>query len=229
MTRFYTLINGSPPTKGVCSMNELVVAKKNDVYAESQIMASVFEKEHKHVLEAIRLLGKTCSEEFWRTNFRPSVYKNRGKEYPCYHLTKDGFVMVAMGFSGEKAVQFKELYIAKFNEMERLLTSRSLARLEFPALTDNIKSSHEEPKSYHFSNELNMLNKIVLGKTAKEYKIAHNIDEKESIRPYLTSQELADIVELQRIDTGFVLAIPDYYERKKMLETYYVKKRKLIE
>jgi Rha family phage regulatory protein len=209
-------------------MNALVVAKKNDIYAESQVVANVFNKEHKNVLSAIRELEMTCSEEFWWLNFKLSEYVSRGKKYPCYHLTKDGFTMLAMGFTGEKAVQFKELYISKFNEMERLLTSKALARLEFPALTDNIKASHEEPKSYHYSNELNMINKIVLGMNAKEFRTLNKIDEKESIRPYLNSQQLNDILELQRIDTGFVLAIPDYYERKKMLEDYYNRKRKLI-
>jgi len=209
-------------------MNELVISKKNSIFAESQIVASVFEKEHKHVLASIRELETTCSEEFWRSNFRLSNYKVRGKEYPCYHLTKDGFTMLAMGFTGEKAVQFKELYINKFNEMERLLTSRALARLEFPALTDNIKTSHEEPKHYHYSNELNMINKIVLGMSAKEFRELNGIEDKESIRPYLNSQQLNDILELQRIDTGFVLAIPDYQERQKMLKDYYFRKRKLI-
>ena len=73
-----------------------------------------------------------------------------------------------------------------------------------------------------------MLNKIVLGMTAKQFRTEHNIPEKTSIREYLTSQQLEDILELQRIDTGFVLAIPDYYERKAMLETYYHRKRKLL-
>lgn len=209
--------------------NQLVVTKKNKIYAESQLVAQMFEKNHQHVLRDIRDLERTCSEEFWQSNFGQSNYKVRGKEYPCYHLTRDGFTILAMGFTGEKAIQFKELYISKFNEMERLLTSQQLAKLEFPALMDNVKSMHEEPKPYHYTNEINMLNRIVLGMTAKEYRDKHNIDEKTSIRPYLSEQEIKDLVELQRIDTGFVLAIPDYQERKKMLETYYHRKRKLIE
>ena len=107
-------------------MNDLVVAKKNSIYAESHVVATIFEKDHKNVLRDIRELEKVCSAEFWGLNIEPSVYKVRGKELPCYRLTKDGFIMLAMGFTGEKAVQFKELYISRFNEMERLLTSKSL-------------------------------------------------------------------------------------------------------
>lgn len=209
-------------------MNNLVEVKKNKIYAQSQIVADVFKKEHNHVLRDIRELETKCSKEFWESNFGQSTYKVRGKQYPCYNLTRDGFTMLAMGFTGAEAVRFKELYIAKFNEMERLLTSRALAKLEFPALTDNIQASHENPQSYHYSNEMNMLNKIVLGMTAKQYKAEHGISENESLRGHLTAEQLSDILELQRIDTGFVLAIPDYQDRKKMLQDYYRRKRKLI-
>jgi Rha family phage regulatory protein len=209
-------------------MNQLVVSNKKGIYAESQVIANVFEKNHQHILRDIRELEKVCSKEFWQSNFGQSEYTVRGKKYPCYKLTKDGFTMLAMGFTGEKAIRFKEMYIAKFNEMERLLTSMALARLEFPALTDNIKQSHEEPKHYHYSNELNMLNKIVLGVSTKDFRKQNNIPDGESIRKYLTAEQLNDILELQRIDTGFVLAIPDYQDRKKMLESYYHRKRKLL-
>lgn len=209
-------------------MNNLVEVKKNKIYAQSQIVADVFRKRRDNVLQAIRELEGKCSKDFWLLNFKESTYKDRGKQYPCYNLTRDGFTMVAMGFTGAEAVRFKELYIAKFNEMERLLTSRALAKLEFPALTDNIQASHESPQHYHYSNEMNMLNKIVLGMTAKQYKQEHGIPENESLREHLTAQQLSDILELQRIDTGFVLAIPDYQDRKKMLQDYYRRKRKLI-
>lgn len=208
---------------------KLVVVKKDHIYAESQNVAIMFEKRHDNVLRDISSLKENCSNEFWQLNFEESNYNVRGKEYPCYNLTRDGFTMLAMGFTGEKAIQFKELYINKFNEMERLLTSQKLAKFEFPLLTDNIKSMHEEPKSYHYSNEMNMINKIVLGISTKEFRELNNIPDKESIRGYLSEEQLKGILELQRIDTGFVLAITDYYDRKKMLETYYHKKRKLIE
>ena len=137
--------------------------------------------------------------------------------------------MLAMGFAGEKAVQFKEMYINKFNEMERVLTSQKILKLEFKDLTDNICLIHEEVKNYHFSNELNMINKIVLKMTAKEFREANNIEDKNSIRPYLNEKQINDILLLQRIDSGLLLAVPDYYERKTMLENMYYKKMKLLE
>lgn len=208
-------------------MNSLVVASKKSIYAESQVVAEVFEKDHKHVLASIRELVDSCSDEFSRTNFRLSEYKVRGKEYPCYHLTRDGFTMLAMGFTGEKAIQFKELYIKRFNEMEKYITSLQLARMEFSDLTDNIQLMHDPIMNYHYSNEANLINQIVLGMSAKQFREKHGLKEKESIRPHLTAQEIKDIEELQRVDTGFVVAVPDYQERKDMLQKYYRKTRKI--
>jgi phage regulator Rha-like protein len=38
-----------------------------------------------------------------------------------YYITKDGFMMLAMGFSGDKAAKFKEAFIMAFNKMEHAL------------------------------------------------------------------------------------------------------------
>ena len=210
-------------------MNKLVEVKKDRIFCKSNLVSEMFEKEHKNVLRDIKDLVETCSAEFSQLNFEPSVYKVRGKEYPCYNLSKDGFTMLAMGFTGEKATQFKELYINKFNEMERLLTSQRFARMEFKDLTDNIKLAHEEPKNYHYTNETNMINKIVLGMNAKQFREENGIEEGLSIRPYLTEKQINDILMLQRIDTGLILAIPDYYERQKMLSDLHHKKLKALE
>ena len=210
-------------------MNNLVEVKKGKIFCKSNMVAELFGKRHDNVLENIRQTFKTCSKEFSLLNFKESNYKVKGREYPCYEMTKDGFVMLAMGFTGERASQFKELYINKFNEMERIITSQCFAKMEFRELTDNITLLHEEPKNYHYSNEVNMINKIVLKMTAKEFRVANNIPDKESIRPYLTEKQINDILMLQRIDTGLILAVHDYYERKKMLEDMHHKKLKLLE
>ena len=95
----------------------------------SRDVARVFEKEHKHVMEAIRRLG--CSEEFAGSNFRLGSYKDsQNQERPEYIMTRDGFVLLAMGFTGEKAMQFKEAYIAAFNAMEKALLEEEFLAAE---------------------------------------------------------------------------------------------------
>ena len=112
---------------------------------DSRYVAQYFEKEHKNVLADIRNLD--CSEAFRRLNFQPSTYKNeQGKKQPCYYMTRDGFVFLAMGYRGKKAAKFKELYIRRFNEMERFIQTLVLTRKEFPLLTENIKLLHDHPK-----------------------------------------------------------------------------------
>ena len=93
------------------------------VVVSSRVVAEVFGKEHKHVMESIRNLE--CTEEFGRSNFRPSYYTTiQNKEVPEYLLTRDGFTILAMGFTGPKATQFKEAYINAFNRMEAELRNR---------------------------------------------------------------------------------------------------------
>ncbi len=103
------------------NLMELGLAERNGkAVVSSRDIARVFDKEHKNVLKDIRELR--VSEEFSRLNFEPSNYLDeRGKTYPQCLLTRDGFTILAMGYNGEKAMRFKEAYIAAFNEMERRL------------------------------------------------------------------------------------------------------------
>jgi Rha family phage regulatory protein len=86
-------------------------------------VAKYFDKQHKNVLQSIKEVD--CSEEFGRLNFQPSSYLNQqGKQQPMYHITKDGFIFLTMGFTGQKAAQIKEAYIRAFNRMEAQLIAR---------------------------------------------------------------------------------------------------------
>lgn len=197
---------------------------------DSLFVAELFEKNHKEVLRDIRKITDPLSglsEEFRQRNFAPSSYRNQqNKKQPCYFLTRDGFTMLVMGYTGQKAMQFKELYIKRFNEMEKVIKSLVAARQEFPLLTDNIKLLHESPKPYHFSNECDMLNRIVIGMTAKQFRIANGIDKGKSIRPYLSKKQIKMLEILQKVDVGLLVAFPEYEQRKRHLEWY---KQKLEE
>lgn len=192
---------------------------------DSRYVAQYFEKEHKNVLADIRNLD--CSEEFRRLNFQPSSYKNeQGKKQPCYYMTRDGFVFLAMGYRGKKAAKFKELYIRRFNEMERFIRTLVLTRKEFPLLTENIKLLHDNPKPYHFSNECDMINRIVTGMSAKQLRQANGIEKGKSIRPYLNDAQIQMMETLQKVDVGLLVSVPDFEQRKRYLEWYKMKLEK---
>jgi Rha family phage regulatory protein len=92
----------------------------------SMDVAERFDKLHKNVIQAIERLE--CSDEFRRLNFQPSSYAaSHGKQQPYYKLTRDGFSLLVMGFTGRKAMYWKERYIQAFNMMEADLLKRSIA------------------------------------------------------------------------------------------------------
>lgn len=103
----------------------------------SQQVAEAFGKEHKNVMRDIREIMDKCSESFNALNFELVTYKDaKGEERPMYLLTKDGLMMVTMGYTTPEAMRVKEAYIARFNEMEEQLRSASPAIPDFqnPAL-----------------------------------------------------------------------------------------------
>lgn len=205
--------------------NELGLFADNKGIAkvDSMAVADAFGKEHRNVIRAIKELD--CSEEFRLLNFEQSSYINaQGHKQPCYNMTRDGFTFLAMGFTGKKAARFKELYIKRFNEMEAFIKNLLDARAEYPLLTGNIKLIKDKPMPYHFSNEANLINRIVLGKTAKEFREEHGLKSGTSIRPYLSTDEIEAIDLLQRVDIGLMVSTPDFQQRKQYLEWYYHKK-----
>ena len=202
----------------------LFADKKDIVRVDSLYVAEFFEKNHKEVLRDIRNIAAPnsgLSKEFAERNFALGSYKDKqNKKRPCYYLTRDGFTILVMGYTGKKALRFKELYIRRFNEMEELIKSLVKARTEFPLLTENIKLLHEKPKPYHFSNECDMINRIVLGKSAKQFRLENNLEKGTSIRPYLTEVQINLIEKLQKVDIGLLVAFPNYEDRKRNLEWY---------
>jgi len=204
---------------------EIVTERNGKPITTSLKVAEKFEKEHRHVLEAIRNLA---AEKSAAKFFRETTYKNRGKEYPMYEMDRDGFSLLVMGFNGKKALQWKIDYIQAFNSMEDFIKSIQTAKMDYPALTKAIEQAHEEPKFYHFSNEINMINRIVIGMDAKHFKERFGLNTKEnSIRPYLTAEQVTAIEELQRIDIGLIVANIEFEKRKEILKSHYAKNREI--
>lgn len=105
---------------------KLVSAQEGEVFTTSRQIAELFEKEHRNVLRAIRLLD--CDKEFTALNYELTDFIDKnGDPRPEYLMTKDGMVFLVMGFTGKKAAQFKLLYIRAFNWMaEQIRTTHEL-------------------------------------------------------------------------------------------------------
>src|SRR3989337_1121497 len=105
--------------------HRLIHVVEEKLWTTSRIIAEEFGKQHKNVLRDVENLD--CSKEFSRLNFEPSDYVDeRGKIQPIYKVTKDGLMFLVMGFTGRKAAEIKEKFIAAFNwmakEIDRLRT-----------------------------------------------------------------------------------------------------------
>ncbi len=208
--------------------------KDGQPFCDSLQIAETFGRKHSHVLREIEKLAQSTSglsENFRQRNFALSYYKDTsGKKNKKYLLTKDGFVMAVSEFKTKKARQFREAYIRRFNEMEQFIKSLHTAKMEFPAFTSAIMEVHEEPKSYHFSNEINMIYRIVLGMDAKKFRETHGLEKSTVIRPYLTTEQIQIIEDLQRMDIGLLISVQDFQARKQILENQCAKmlQRKFI-
>ena len=164
-------------------------------------------------------------ENFNNLNFWEIKYKDAKGEYrPEYIMTKDGFTLLSMGFTGKKAMEFKIAYIERFNAMESFIKSLISTKHEYPAFTEAVLMAHEEPKHYHFSNEVNMIYRILFGTDAKTIREERGIPQGGSIRPYLSDAEIKTIEFLQRTDIGLLFSIPDFTERKETLTKIYTRR-----
>ena len=65
-----------------------------------------------------------------------------------------------------------------------------------------------------------MLNRIVVGMSAKQFRLANDIEKGKSIRPYLSDSQIQMLEILQKVDVGLLVAVPDYEQRKRYLEWY---------
>ena len=110
-------------------MQELVFkSSKGNPVTNSKVVAEIFGKNHQHVLRDIKELS--CSDNFRQSNFGQSSYQNlQNKKQPMFIMTEDGFSFLVMGYTGEKAGEFKEKFIAAFNSMKSVLSAMSPVNL----------------------------------------------------------------------------------------------------
>lgn len=123
-------------------MDDIILSTQNgEPVASSRDVAKRFGKEHKHVLAAIRqlLVAENSATKF----FHETEFEYRGQKFPEYLMNRDGFSLLAMGFTGKEAVQWKLKYIQAFNEMEKQLAQRpQLSRAELMAQA--LIAAHDE-------------------------------------------------------------------------------------
>lgn len=103
----------------------LVVVENNTPITTSRIVAEQFGKRHDAVLRDIKVLieqSEGLHKSVESSMFNATTYTNKqNKQQPMYTMTRDGFSLLAMGFTGKKALKFKLDFINEFNRMEEAL------------------------------------------------------------------------------------------------------------
>lgn len=113
-------VNQSPPSP-------VVFERSGEVRTTSRDVAELFEKRHDNVLRDIAsLIEAGAGQQGGLLIFEdtPYIEASNGQTYRQYEMTRDGFTLLAMGFTGKKALKFKLAYIEAFNRMEAALRDR---------------------------------------------------------------------------------------------------------
>lgn len=199
----------------------LIQAHGRILWTTSRLVADKFGKRHGNVIRAIENLE--CSREFHQLNFESVDYVDEGgKPRKSYDISRDGFSLLAMGFTGPGAAKWKEQFIAAFGKMERELL-RIASRKHDPALkiasneksaaallmTDCLKDARAEAgktcSPHNFSTEHLLCNWALTGHFA-----ALNPDDLDCV----TMRRLTTI---RRRNAVLILKMQDYAGRKAKL------------
>lgn len=172
-------------------------------------VAETFGKPHDKVMRDIRELG--CSDGFNAANFGDISYTDsRGRIQKAKVMTRDGFTLLVMGYTGELAMKFKESYIRQFNAMEAALIGKTVEREKGiavrQALTKALQQSTENERmhGHAYSTYTNCIYKALFGKDAKQLREEYGIGDKGNPRDCFSAGELAAVQSMERLVSGLV-------------------------
>lgn len=209
---------------------EISKMKKQEVAVVSSLdVAETFGKRHDSVLRDIRNLD--CSDDFRLHNFGESSYLNeQNHKQPMYLMTRDGFTFLAMGYTGEKAAQFKEAYIKQFNAMETALRSKLIEREKGIAVRQSLtkalqmSAENERMHGHAYSNYTNCIYKALFGVNASQLRVSMGVDPKDNLRDFLSEENLRAVESMERLVSGLVDCGMGYDEVKEFIGKYNTKK-----
>lgn len=197
-------------------MNELINVINDEVVTTSLRVAEYFHKRHSTVLRSIEGLISE-NTKMW---FHKSAYKTEGnnKTYPMYYINRDGFSLLAMGFTGKDALMWKIKYIEAFNQMEQYINFRKadkqIQKNAMQFLHDNL----EMPTQKHYCKANSIANKAV----SNMFGFPKMVKKGEMTPEMLEQREpiLNETVELMAVEDKYKLGISvsdNIYKRHTMI------------
>ncbi len=205
------------------------LGKEERAAATSLDVAETFGKAHDKVMRDIRELG--CSPEFNAANFGGISYTDTmGRIQKAYAMTRDGFTLLVMGYTGSLAMRFKEAYIKQFNAMETALTAKLIERQKGiavrQALTKALQQSAENDRmhGHAYSTYTNCIYRALFGKDAKQLREQFGIGPKGDLRDCFSPEELAAVQSMERLVSGLVDCGWEYSQVKSFVEQNHSKR-----
>lgn len=171
-----------------------VRVENDQLITDSRNVAAVFGKQHGHILRDIQNIQKDVSN-FGEMFFESTMPDSYGRQQRVYLMNRDGFTLLAMGFTGKDAMQWKLKYIDAFNRLEKAWNSpeavmaRALqyANNKLMAVTQQNKELSErvtqqqehisllEPKADYYDGVLESKNTIDVTTIAKDYGLSAQV------------------------------------------------------
>lgn len=201
-------------------MNEIVQLTTADVsraipVTTSRLVSELFKKEHAKVIRSIKDLIDQLGDDaksgaiYFCEELQYKDTQNRNQIE--YRMNEQFFLLLVMGFTGEKALRVKTAFIREFYRMRSELLARSETRKIGKAarlsITDAI-SGHVSPegnfKKFAYGNYTKLVYKRVLGTDVKKAKEARRVPDGGNLRDYLTADELDKVQELESKIAGFI-------------------------
>lgn len=206
--------------------------KRETIVVTSLDVAETFGKEHRNVLADIRnIQSEISTAEFSALFYNGEYMAANGKKNPMYHMNRDGFTLLVMGYTGEKAMKFKLAYIKQFNAMEELLRGKLIEREKGivirQAFTRALKESGENDRmhGHAYFTYTDLIYKTVFGKNAKQLREEYGIGKRDDLRDLFSREELAKVKSVEMIVSGLVDCGWGYDEVKELVSN---QTRKLI-
>jgi Rha family phage regulatory protein len=125
-------VNALGVSKMTNAIQAIVTIQNDQLTTTSKNIADVFGKQHRNVMQAIDNLLPDLPAEWGMLNFQQGYYtmpETAEQQHRMFTITRDGFTLLAMGFTGKKALEFKLAYIDQFNAMQKALTVPQIERL----------------------------------------------------------------------------------------------------
>ncbi len=166
-----------------------------------------------------------CSEEFNRLNFEPISYTDSmNRQQKAYIMTRDGFTLLVMGYTGELAMKFKEAYIKQFNAMEAALRGKLIEREKDvavrQALTKALQQSNEDARmhGHSYSTYTNCIYKALFGMSANQLRDKFSIGKRDNLRDCFMPEQLRAVQSMECLVSGLVGCGWEYSQIRDFIE-----------